>query len=134
MYGQMVRGRFTAAAGFDARALETSSRLTAATIDLWRGVKAKMLPTPAKFHYVFNIRDLSRVFQGILLTPYDVLLSGGQQMKGAAAASTIVRLWRHECSRVFADKLVTKHEKHWVSQAINRVTEAQFGAALLEEA
>ena len=36
-----------------------------ATIMLWESVSKRLLPTPAKFHYKFNIRELARVFGGI---------------------------------------------------------------------
>lgn len=40
-----------------------SERLPPATTALWRWMRAKMLPSPSKFHYTFNMRELSRVFQ-----------------------------------------------------------------------
>jgi dynein heavy chain, axonemal len=36
--------------------------LIEATIDVWRKTAGKLLKTPSKFHYSFNIRELSRVF------------------------------------------------------------------------
>ena len=41
--------------------VELSGKLVPATLALWTRVAAKMLPTPAKFHYLFNMRELSKV-------------------------------------------------------------------------
>lgn len=35
--------------------------LTQATLELYNGVTAFFLPTPAKIHYLFNLRDISKV-------------------------------------------------------------------------
>ena len=53
IYGSMLRGRFE-----DYPALASwVGAITSATIELWLSVKQRMLPTPSKFHYVFNVRN-----------------------------------------------------------------------------
>lgn len=39
-----------------------------ATIDLYSQITKELLPIPAKFHYTFNLRDIAKVFQGMLMT------------------------------------------------------------------
>lgn len=115
IYGQMLGGRFTSV-NFEEETLDVVNKLTSATIQLWKIMKSKMLPTPAKFHYVFNMRDLSRVFQGILLTPKESITEGGRrqkegQLSNFTPANMLLGIWKHECDRVFSDKLASDKDK-----------------------
>ena len=127
MFGQMLRGRFPKdGGGWSRDTLNTVNKLTEATIDLHQKVKAKMLPTPAKFHYIFNLRDLSRVFQGLLLTPLSTIKTGGSQCPTDDCTLTLVMCWKHECERVFCDKLTNSADKAWYLEASNAQTQESF--------
>ncbi|EJK46835.1 hypothetical protein THAOC_34479 [Thalassiosira oceanica] len=138
IYGQMLDGRF-AGQDFDGDTLDVVGKLTNATIQLWRVMKSRMLPTPAKFHYVFNMRDLSRVFQGILFTPKGSILTGGLRaaegkLENFSPQSMLLGLWRHECDRVFSDKLSTIKDKESYGGFIDEIGRDVFGAPFYEQA
>jgi dynein heavy chain, axonemal len=66
------------------------------TIRLYDTLVDSLPRTPIKFHYIFNLRDLSRVYEGLLRSTIDNFATPGQ----------FVRLWRNEVTRVFSDKLI----------------------------
>jgi hypothetical protein len=55
-----MQGRFDLDT-FSEATVKVAQSLVPASVELWKKVQAKMLPTPAKFHYQFNMRDLSKV-------------------------------------------------------------------------
>jgi len=75
--------------------------ITTATLSLYYQCCEKLPRTPVKFHYIFNLRDLSRVYEGLLLATKDKITTKPQ----------LIRLWRNECIRVFADRLLNETDK-----------------------
>uniref|UniRef100_A0A669QRK6 Dynein axonemal heavy chain 1 n=1 Tax=Phasianus colchicus TaxID=9054 RepID=A0A669QRK6_PHACC len=89
--------------------------LVDATIYVYLTITSQLLPTPTKSHYTFNLRDLSKVFQGMLMAQ-------PSNIKVSPAISTTT-LWYHESCRVFCDRLVTKEDQTWFDNLMKSMME-----------
>jgi dynein heavy chain len=105
-----------------------------ATIALWEAVAKKLLPTPAKFHYLFNIRELARVFGGICKVAqqaeFKVIQNVTRLKEKVTPQLFLIGLWRHECERTFSDKLVNLADKKTFYDMLNKVTKEKFRDSL----
>jgi dynein heavy chain len=71
-----------------------------ATVEIQMLVANSFFPTAIKFHYVFNLRDVGNIFEG-LLRSLPANYPNGLMM---------ARLWMHECERVFADRMISRED------------------------
>ena len=72
-----------------------------ATLEVYKATVSGFLPTPTKSHYVFNLRDFSRVIRGVLLVPSSRM----------SETDKLLRLWVHEVYRVFYDRMVDERDR-----------------------
>ncbi|OHT09327.1 Dynein heavy chain family protein [Tritrichomonas foetus] len=117
IYSTIIEGYFIPERGFNPLTVAAAGNIVRATHEVWSQTKAKMLPTPTKFHYVFNLRDLSRIVQGIIQVT----------TKSCNSPEQIVSLWANECFRVIPDKFVSQEDKDWFAGTIVRVGTEVFG-------
>ena len=93
-----------------------SEKLVQASIQLHAKINSTFLPTAIKFHYIFNLRDLSNIYQGILYSVPDV----------TKTAPDIIQLWMHEASRVYRDKLIDVKDIETYDKLIQDVCKKNF--------
>jgi len=67
------------------------------TLQLHNEVAQKFRKTAANFHYEFNVRHLTNVFQGLLTAKVEAIKE----------PDNLVKLWVHECERIYGDRLVS---------------------------
>jgi dynein heavy chain len=90
---------------------QLTSSIVESTIELYNTITSELLPTPSKSHYTFNLRDLAKVFQGVL------------SVRTLEEPRSLVRLWYHECTRVFQDRLVDDKDRYWFRRLLeNKMT------------
>ncbi|GMH84222.1 hypothetical protein TrST_g13493, partial [Triparma strigata] len=85
---------------FEDEVKKQSNNVIKAAMGLHTLVSQTFRKTAANFHYEFNIRHISNVFQGLLV-------SNPTQFQGA---EKFVLLWLHESERVYGDRLVSPED------------------------
>lgn len=63
IYGSMIQKKLQK---FTEELQPLGETLTLATIELYEAVRGAFLPTPSKIHYLFNLRDISKVRRKLL--------------------------------------------------------------------
>jgi len=104
------------AKGFGGPVKQCGEAVVAATIDVYNTISKNLLPTPAKSHYTFNLRDISKVFQGVVQVTSD----------NVKEKEAFVRLWAHELFRVFHDRLVDDEGRNWFKSMVAEKTQDFF--------
>ena len=103
-------------AGFADECIKLTACLVEASIIVFNRIGKELLPTPAKSHYTFNLRDLGKVFQGILMTV-------GASIKTGA---DLARLWVHESRRVYQDRLINHEDTKWFDDICEELVESKM--------
>lgn len=82
----------------------------------------KLKATPMKPHYVFSMKDLSRLVQSMCLT----------DKFSCEERITFIRLFQHECLRVFWDQLVSPEDRTLVYRIVNEQIESHLETGLAD--
>jgi len=82
-----------------------------ASIELYKILSEQLKPTPAKPHYIFNLRDITKIFQGVNIA----------DPKEFKTTNKICRLWIHETCRVLNDRLLFAKDKELLYSKIKYV-------------
>lgn len=118
IYSSILAGHLSA---FE-EAVQVSPALITMTLNLYNIIVVQLPPTPSKFHYIFNMRDLSRIVAGLCKTT----------PKYFFVVHQIVRVWRNEFVRVICDRLINTEDQEFMRGHIHAQIEEYFPKPIIE--
>ncbi|XP_061919084.1 dynein axonemal heavy chain 11 isoform X5 [Entelurus aequoreus] len=95
IFGQILSSHLTQG-HFSQPVQKNIAAVVQATVILHHKMELGFLPTAIKFHYMFNMRDMSNIFQGLLFA----------KPESVKDSTDLALLWLHESCRVYSDRLV----------------------------
>nr|CAD7410664.1 unnamed protein product [Timema poppensis] len=102
--------------GFATDVMVSVMSIVQATLDMYHSATKDLRPTPSKSHYIFNLRDFSRVVQGCSLVKRDSVDN----------KKVFIKLWVHEVLRVFYDRLIDSSDRHWLYKKLRVCVQDHF--------
>lgn len=102
---------------FSENVTKVENKIVQATRDVYKTAMEKLLPTPLKSHYTFNLRDFSKVILGICMA----------DSHSITETDEVIRLWVHEILRVFGDRLVDDVDRLWLLNHVRDSSKRIFG-------
>lgn len=96
--------------------LIASRALVTGILNLHQKMVARFRKSAVNFHYEFNIRHITGIFQGILMSTVEKFKD----------PEKVVKLWVHECERVYGDRLVTVTDLINFKVELNEIAKRNF--------
>jgi len=110
IYLSMLRGHLSS---FDTSVQNLADKIVGATIYLQNTMLKDFLPNAVKFHYQWNLRELSAIFAG--------LMEARPEYYGYP--TSLARLWVHEVCRVYGDRLMTSRDSEMFQEKVREAAQ-----------
>ncbi|CAH0562483.1 unnamed protein product [Brassicogethes aeneus] len=104
-------------ANFPSDTMNMVNHLTQATLHVYQQVKQHFKPNINQPHYVFDLRDFSRIIKSCLFLKKETYDSNKK---------IYMKLWTHEVLRTFGDRLNSKEDKQWLFENIKHCFNTYF--------
>jgi len=95
---------------------DSSQRIVQATIKIYQETDLKLKPTPIKSHYSYNLRDVSKIIQGLMMSKKQTF----------PKKETLFKLVAHEAQRVFKDRLIDDNDYRIFDEILNKIVKGDL--------
>ncbi|XP_017478046.1 PREDICTED: dynein heavy chain 10, axonemal [Rhagoletis zephyria] len=123
IYVSIFKGHLKHSSAFKAEMLPMADYVVSMTLRLFKVVIVELPPTPSKFHYIFNLKDLSRIFAGMLLIHSNYCHD----------LRDLIRVWRNEFTRIICDRLISDNDVDLMRKHIEREVDEAFPPGFEED-